>query len=73
MSSPRLAGPINLPQKQEQRQTETEEQEQQQAIANLAYELWQQRGAPQGSSEQDWMEAERLLQAGSYQSSLGSR
>lgn len=35
----------------------------QQDIANLAYAIWQQRGCPEGSSEQDWLEAERM-QAG---------
>ena len=34
-----------------------------QDIANLAYALWQQRGCPGGSSEQDWLEAEERLQA----------
>jgi hypothetical protein len=31
-----------------------------QSIAELAYELWRARGCPHGSSEQDWLEAERL-------------
>jgi hypothetical protein len=26
-------------------------------IAQRAYELWQQRGCPEGSAEQDWLEA----------------
>jgi hypothetical protein len=30
------------------------------SIAELAYELWEARGCPHGSSEQDWLEAERL-------------
>jgi hypothetical protein len=30
------------------------------SIAELAYELWKARGCPNGSSEQDWLEAERL-------------
>jgi hypothetical protein len=30
-------------------------------IAALAYELWQQRGCPEGSPEQDWYEAERKV------------
>jgi hypothetical protein len=34
----------------------------QQDIANLAYALWQERGAPDGSAEKDWIEAERRLQ-----------
>jgi hypothetical protein len=32
-------------------------------IAALAYELWQQRGCPEGSPEQDWYEAERKIQS----------
>jgi hypothetical protein len=31
------------------------------AIAKLAYELWLSRGCPDGSPEQDWYEAERIL------------
>jgi hypothetical protein len=35
-----------------------------QDIANLAYSLWQQRGCPEGSPEQDWLEAEKLVGTG---------
>ena len=31
------------------------------AIAARAYELWQRRGCPQDSAEQDWIEAEAQL------------
>ena len=80
MSSPRLAIP-DLPQQNSQLQAGTEGQPQQstitniqqQAIANLAYELWQQRGWQQGSPEEDWNRAEQLLQATKRQSALGSR
>jgi len=34
-----------------------------QKIAELAYRLWQQRGCPEGSGEEDWLEAEALMQA----------
>jgi len=34
-----------------------------QGIAALAYELWQSRGCPDGSPEEDWFRAERELQA----------
>jgi len=34
------------------------------AIAKLAYELWSSRGCPDGSPEQDWYEAERILKGG---------
>lgn len=30
-------------------------------IAQLAYALWQERGCPEGSAEQDWLEAEQKL------------
>jgi Protein of unknown function (DUF2934) len=32
-------------------------------IQRLAYELWQQRGCPEGSATEDWLEAERQLSA----------
>ena len=31
------------------------------AIAQLAFALWQERGCPHGSPEQDWLRAERHL------------
>ena len=33
------------------------------AIAALAYELWQARGCPEGSPEEDWSRAEQELHA----------
>jgi hypothetical protein len=33
------------------------------SIAELAYQLWLQRGCPEGTEELDWMEAERQLAA----------
>ena len=33
------------------------------AIAKVAYELWLRRGRPDGSPEEDWYEAERMLKA----------
>ncbi len=33
------------------------------SIGELAYQLWQARGCPQGSAEHDWLEAERQLRA----------
>ena len=32
-------------------------------VALLAYELWKQRGCPEGSPEEDWYEAERKIQS----------
>ena len=34
------------------------------AIARLAYNLWVERGRPEGSSEEDWFRARGLLRAG---------
>ncbi|MGH9656682.1 MAG: DUF2934 domain-containing protein [Bryobacteraceae bacterium] len=33
----------------------------QDSIAARAYERWRQRGFPEGSAEEDWLEAEREL------------
>ena len=44
----------------------------QEDIANLAYTLWQKRGSPDASAEQDWLEAERQLQTGPAQSSTST-
>ena len=33
-------------------------------IARLAFQLWQKRGCPEGSPEQDWFDAIALLRAG---------
>jgi len=35
------------------------------SIAELAYQLWDARGRPQGTAEVDWREAERQLSGGS--------
>jgi hypothetical protein len=40
--------------------TETLEQDQ---IAALAYALWQARGCPEGSPDDDWLQAEQELTA----------
>lgn len=34
------------------------------SIGELAYRLWQARGCPDGTAEQDWLEAEKQLEAG---------
>src|ERR1700721_1482081 len=34
------------------------------SIGELAYHLWQARGCPEGSAEQDWLDAERQLRSG---------
>src|ERR1700684_3619225 len=33
------------------------------SIVELAYRLWQARGCPDGSAEQDWLDAEKQLRA----------
>lgn len=35
----------------------------QQDIANLAYALWQARGCPEGTADQDWFEAEQTIRS----------
>ena len=35
-----------------------------QEVAARAYELWQQRGCPAGSDQEDWFQAEKELMAG---------
>jgi hypothetical protein len=42
-------------------------------IAMRAYEKWCQRGRPQGTNEQDWLEAERELQAEATKMPVGKR
>ncbi len=42
------------------------------SIAALAYRLWQQRGCPQGSGEDDWLQAEALLRAESLRQSAAT-
>ena len=34
-------------------------------IGELAYSLWQARGCPDGTAEQDWFDAEKQLRAAS--------
>ncbi len=32
-------------------------------IASLAYKLWMERGSPDGSDQEDWYRAERMLKS----------
>lgn len=44
------------------------------SIAELAYRLWQARGCPHdGSSEQDWIEAERMAAGAAQQNLSGAK
>ncbi len=54
MSAPAVALPSSV-------QRENEAAGQQQDIAKLAYAIWQKRGSPIGSGEEDWIEAEKQL------------
>jgi hypothetical protein len=38
-------------------------QPEQKSIGELAYLLWQSRGCPEGTAEQDWLDAEKQLRA----------
>ena len=40
---------------------QTSEPESQQEITALAYELWQARGCPEGTPEEDWFRAEEEI------------
>jgi hypothetical protein len=40
-----------------------DDQSDQQSIAKLAYLLWESRGRPSDSAEQDWLEAEAMFAA----------
>ena len=42
----------------------TDMESRRQQIAMLAYSLWQARGCPEGSSEQDWLQAEQQITSG---------
>lgn len=46
-------------------------------LTELAYQIWQERGCPHGSPEDDWFEAERRLaremQSGDQSDSAGQR
>lgn len=41
-------------------------------IAQRAYELWQERGCPEGSAEQDWFDATEQLRAARISSEVRS-
>jgi hypothetical protein len=36
-------------------------------ISNLAHQLWIERGSPVGSPDEDWLQAEKILQETSLQ------
>jgi len=55
VSSPAHARPES-PERRQERQPPS-----QQEIAEMAYARWQERGSPDGSPEEDWLEAERWL------------
>jgi hypothetical protein len=42
-------------------------------IARLAYQFWEERGRPSGSSEIDWLRAEQELQARPETAEVGNR
>jgi len=58
MSAPAIARIASV-----ERETTQSETQIQQDISNLAYALWQHRGFPEGSAQQDWYEAEQTLAA----------
>jgi hypothetical protein len=48
---------------QTHQQTSSEHESKEQQIAALAHKLWQERGSPEGSPEQDWFRAEAMLRS----------
>lgn len=44
-----------------------DEQSRHQMIAEIAFSLWKKRGCPHGSPEEDWYQAERLVNGGSVE------
>jgi len=62
MSAPAIVVPGSV-QQETKREPEIKNSPQQD-LANLAYALWQQRGCPEGSPEQDWLEAEEMMRTG---------
>jgi Protein of unknown function (DUF2934) len=53
-------------------QTEQPAHEYREGIAKLAYHLWQARGCPEGSPEEDWFTAEREMQTSEQKKTAGS-
>jgi len=45
-------------------QLRSEERLDEAAVAELAYRRWVEKGCPQGSAEDDWLEAEKALRSG---------
>ncbi len=43
------------------------------SISERAYKLWQQRGCPDGSAEQDWFEAKHLIEQSAAAAPADSR
>jgi hypothetical protein len=62
MSAPAISLPRSI-QRKEKIQNPS-----QQDIAKLAYALWEERGMPNESAEEDWIEAERRLRGNGRQS-----
>lgn len=48
------------------------EQSDDEAIAKLAYQLWESRGRPVSSAEQDWLEAEAIFAAAKARNAAAS-
>jgi hypothetical protein len=64
MSSPAVKTPGSVQRETAAADLESQSQElQQKDIAAIAYALWQNRGCPEGSQDQDWIEAESTLKS----------
>ena len=62
MAKQRKVVSVAIVQATQSTQIEQPSQEPGDEIAKLAYSLWQARGCPHGSSEEDWFTAEREMQ-----------
>jgi hypothetical protein len=69
MSAPAIARLASVERETTQSETQTKHQD----IANLAYALWQHRGCPEGSAQQDWYEAEQKVRGIEQPSALSRR
>jgi len=56
-----LAQAVQLSESPETSAQSAEPQHVREQVASLAYALWEQRGCPEGSPEEDWFRAEQEL------------
>ena len=67
-----LAAAENREKKKEEQKHMNHDELEHQRIAQLAYDLWQKRGCPIGSADEDWFRAENELRRESFVGQLVS-